>query len=62
MGQQGDLVDDLGCSDQRLIFKLVVAELRRARKAMFSAKVILAAGEDDCRTRALEILDAKEPA
>ena len=61
MGAQGDFIDEFDCSDQRLIFRLVLAELRRVRKANFLATCKLISASENCRVEALEILEEVSP-
>lgn len=58
MGTSNDEIDQLDCTDQRLIFRLVVAEVRRLRKAMFTATVTLSKAEDGYREKVIEQLSA----
>jgi hypothetical protein len=55
------LGEDLDCSDQRLIFRLLLAEVRRVRKLAFSAECILSAATTDYRERAIATLKEAVP-
>lgn len=57
MGVGKDAVEEFGCSDQRLIFRLVLAEVRKLRKAMHDASCELAGAKEGCRVAAIKILD-----
>lgn len=56
MGIAADVTEDFDCSDRRVIFKLLLAELRRLKKIAHRAEVELAKAEEGCRVRALDIL------
>lgn len=57
-----DWIEDFNCSDQRLVFKIVLAELRRIRAVMKRAETILSEPKEDFRQRALDALRGKEVA
>jgi hypothetical protein len=60
MGQPADITEDFDCSDKRILFRLLLAEIRRQRKLIHSISVTLAEAKDDCRTVALDkIMEAK---
>ena len=61
MGQSRDLIDTLDCSDQRLVLRLILQELKRLRSTSHKAQCVLAEAKDDCRTKALEILQGELP-
>lgn len=56
-----DIVDAIGCSDQRFVFKLVLREARSLRKALFSASVQMAQGKHDEASKIINEALGKSP-
>lgn len=56
MGMKPDAIEDLECSDQRIIFKLILKEMKKYKKAAWSAHCLLIAKKDEDRLEAEKIL------
>lgn len=51
-----DWLDEFGCSDQRLVFRLVLAEVRRLRNINFRARALLAQATPVASAEAMSVL------